>query len=98
MQITTLIIAPTFITAGLYVILGALINRLGRESSVLGPRMYAIVFLTCDIIALIIQAVGGAMASTESDKINGDTKPGTNIMVSSMQSFVVAYGKGSASN
>ncbi|RKL00454.1 hypothetical protein BFJ68_g12726 [Fusarium oxysporum] len=81
MQITTLIIAPTFITAGLYVILGALINRLGRESSVLGPRMYAIVFLTCDIIALIIQAVGGAMASTESDKINGDTKPGTNIMV-----------------
>lgn len=84
MQITTLIIAPTFITAGLYVILGALINRLGRESSVLGPRMYAIVFLTCDIIALIIQAVGGAMASTESDKIDGDTKPGTNIMVSSI--------------
>ncbi|KAG5767441.1 hypothetical protein H9Q73_014242 [Fusarium xylarioides] len=33
------------------------------------------------IIALIVQAVGGAMASTESDKINGDTKPGTNIMV-----------------
>ncbi|KAF5573407.1 RSB1-integral membrane transporter [Fusarium pseudocircinatum] len=81
MQITTLIIAPTFITAGLYVILGALINRLGRESSILGPRMYAIVFLTCDIIALIVQAVGGAMASTESDKIDGDTKPGTNIMV-----------------
>ncbi|KAG9503571.1 hypothetical protein J7337_003522 [Fusarium musae] len=43
--------------------------------------MYAIVFLTCDIIALIVQAVGGAMASTESDKIDGDTKPGTNIMV-----------------
>ncbi|KAF4493956.1 RSB1-integral membrane transporter [Fusarium agapanthi] len=81
MQIITLIIAPTFITAGLYVILGALINRLGRESSVLGPRMYAIVFLSCDIIALIVQAVGGAMASTESDKIDGDTKPGTNIMV-----------------
>ncbi|RKL18161.1 hypothetical protein BFJ72_g15247 [Fusarium proliferatum] len=81
MQITTLIIAPTFFTAGLYVILGALINRLGRQSSVLGPRMYAIVFLTCDVIALIVQAVGGAMASTESDKIDGDTKPGTNIMV-----------------
>ncbi|KAF5627408.1 RSB1-integral membrane transporter [Fusarium sp. NRRL 52700] len=81
MQITTLIIAPTFITAGLYVILGALITRLGRESSILGPRMYALVFLTCDIIALIVQAVGGAMASTESDKIDGDTKPGTNIMV-----------------
>ncbi|RKL23577.1 hypothetical protein BFJ72_g14439 [Fusarium proliferatum] len=89
MQITTLIIAPTFITAGLYVILGALINRLGRESSVLGPKMYAIVFLTCDIIALVIQAVGGAMASTESDKIDGDTKPGTNIMMAAMVVFAV---------
>ncbi|KAH7136368.1 RTA1 like protein-domain-containing protein [Dactylonectria macrodidyma] len=81
MQITTLIIAPTFFTAGLYIILGALINRLGRHVSILGPKMYAIVFLSCDIIALVIQAVGGALASTESDKIDGDTKPGTNIMV-----------------
>jgi hypothetical protein len=82
MQITTLIIAPTFFTAGLYIILGALINRLGRHSSMLGPKMYAIVFLTCDLIALVVQAIGGAMASSESDKINGNTKPGTNIMVS----------------
>ncbi|KAH6869136.1 RTA1 like protein-domain-containing protein [Thelonectria olida] len=81
MQITTLIIAPTFFTAGLYVILGALINRLGRHSSMLGPKMYAIVFLTCDLLALVVQAIGGAMASSESDKINGNTKPGTNIMV-----------------
>ncbi|KAG5658004.1 hypothetical protein KAF25_006955 [Fusarium avenaceum] len=81
MQITTLIIAPTFFTAGLYIILGALINRLGRQSSILNPKMYAIIFLTCDIIALVIQAVGGGMASTEADKIHGDTKPGTNIMV-----------------
>ncbi|UPK93076.1 hypothetical protein LCI18_004011 [Fusarium solani-melongenae] len=81
MQITTLIIAPTFFTAGLYVILGTLINRLGRSSSLLGPKMYAIVFLTADIVALVIQAIGGALASTEADKVNGDTETGTNIMV-----------------
>ncbi|KAH7240417.1 RTA1 like protein-domain-containing protein [Fusarium solani] len=81
MQITTLIIAPTFFTAGLYVILGTLITRLGRSSSLLGPKMYAIVFLTADIVALVIQAIGGALASTEADKINGDTETGTNIMV-----------------
>ncbi|KAI8657121.1 hypothetical protein NCS57_01089400 [Fusarium keratoplasticum] len=81
MQITTLIIAPTFFTAGLYVILGTLINRLGRSSSLLGPKMYAVVFLTADIVALVIQAIGGALASTEADKINGDTETGTNIMV-----------------
>ncbi|CAJ0538696.1 Ff.00g066820.m01.CDS01 [Fusarium sp. VM40] len=81
MQITTLIIAPNLFTVGLYIILGALINRLGRQSSILTPKMYATVFLTCDIIALVIQAVGGGMASTEADKIHGNTKPGTNIMV-----------------
>lgn len=88
MQITTLIIAPTFFTAGLYIILGALINRLGRHSSILGPKMYAVIFLSCDIVALVVQAVGGAMASTESNKINGDTKTGINIMVSSNLSYV----------
>jgi hypothetical protein len=94
MQITTLIIAPTFFTAGLYVILGALINRLGRHSSILSPKMYAIIFLTCDIIALVIQAVGGGMASTEADEIDGDTKPGTNIMVSLRLFFLREEGSG----
>ncbi|RKK21530.1 hypothetical protein BFJ66_g17301 [Fusarium oxysporum f. sp. cepae] len=51
--------------------------------------MHAIVFLTCDIIALVVQAVGGAMASTEADKIHGDTKPGTNIMMAAMIVFTV---------
>jgi hypothetical protein len=89
MQITTLIIAPTFFTAGLYVILGTLINRLGRSSSLLGPKMYAIVFLTADIVALVIQAIGGALASTEADKINGDTETGTNIMVSGFYHYEI---------
>lgn len=82
MQITTLIMAPTFFTAGLYIILGALINRLGHQSSMLGPKMYAIIFLTCDVVALVIQAIGGAMASIASNQIDGDTETGTNIMVS----------------
>lgn len=90
MQITTLIIAPTFFTAGLYVILGTLINRLGRRSSLLGPKMYAIVFLTADIVALVIQAIGGVLASTEADKINGDTETGTNIMVSGFYHYEIS--------
>lgn len=81
MQITTLIIAPTFFAAGLYVLLGTLITQLGRETSALSPAMYAIVFCTCDVISLVVQAVGGALASNESGKIDGNTKPGTNIMV-----------------
>ncbi|KAL4873467.1 hypothetical protein BDV12DRAFT_208480 [Aspergillus spectabilis] len=81
MQITTLIIAPTFYTAGVYILLGRFIQILGRESSVLSPRVYLWIFVTCDIVSLVIQAVGGAMASIEADKEDGDTTPGTNIMV-----------------
>ncbi|KAI0837055.1 RTA1-domain-containing protein [Hypoxylon sp. FL0890] len=80
MQITTLIIGPVFFTAALYVLLGMFIEVLGREYSLLSARMYTIVFMTCDIISLVVQAVGGAMASMASGDGN-DTKLGTNIMV-----------------
>ncbi|KAB8228578.1 hypothetical protein ETB97_000087 [Aspergillus alliaceus] len=81
MQISTLIIAPTFFTAGIYVLLGRFIQLLGRESSILSPKMYLWIFCTCDVISLVIQAIGGGMASIEVNKENGDTAPGTHIMV-----------------
>ncbi|EED19947.1 RTA1 domain protein, putative [Talaromyces stipitatus ATCC 10500] len=81
MQISTLIIAPAFFTAGIYVILGRLINVLGRSSSILSPALYLWIFCTCDIISLVVQAIGGGMASSEAGKVDGDTKPGTDIMV-----------------
>jgi len=81
MQTTTLIIAPTFITAAAYAILGRLIILGGAQSSAFRPRTYIVVFVTCDLISLIVQAAGGSLAAGESNKINGNTKPGTNIMV-----------------
>ncbi|RAH79232.1 RTA1-domain-containing protein [Aspergillus japonicus CBS 114.51] len=80
-QISTLIIAPTFFTAGIYVLLGRLIQLFGRESSILSPKLYLWIFCTCDVISLVVQAVGGALASTESNEVNGNTAPGTNTMV-----------------
>jgi uncharacterized membrane protein YhaH (DUF805 family) len=82
LQITTLIIAPTFFTAGAYLILGQLIRIWGPEVSPISPRVYLYIFCTSDVFALVLQAIGGALASTASDSSNGNTKPGTNIMVS----------------
>ncbi|KAL1985497.1 hypothetical protein VTN96DRAFT_7827 [Rasamsonia emersonii] len=81
MQISTLIIAPTFFTAGIYVLLGRFIVLLGRQSSILSPALYLWIFCTCDIISLVIQAIGGGMASQAAGEINGNTKPGTDVMV-----------------
>ncbi|KAI9817373.1 MAG: hypothetical protein M1832_004680 [Thelocarpon impressellum] len=81
MQISTLIIAPTFFTAGVYVVLGRLIQTMGQRYSPITPRLYLWIFCTCDVISLVVQAIGGGLASVEADKVGGDTKPGTNTMV-----------------
>ncbi|EKV07240.1 RTA1 like protein [Penicillium digitatum] len=81
MQICTLIIAPTFFTAGIYVLLGRFIQLLGPKSSFIKPNVYLWIFCTCDIISLVVQAVGGGMAAEQADKIDGNTAPGTHIMV-----------------
>lgn len=73
--------APTFFTAGIYVILGRLISLQGPHTSPISPKMYLWIFCTCDFISLVVQAVGGGIASDASSTAGGDTKPGTDIMV-----------------
>ena len=82
MQITTLIIAPTFFTAGIYVILGRLIQIMGPSTSPISAAAYLWIFCTCDILSLVIQAIGGGMAATAVAAIPPrGSKTGTNIMV-----------------
>ncbi|PPQ64037.1 hypothetical protein CVT24_008850 [Panaeolus cyanescens] len=64
MQITLTICAPTPLLAANFVILGEMIKYLGPSYSRLSPRMYSIVFCTCDVISLVVQGVGGGMAAT----------------------------------
>ncbi|KAK8092004.1 hypothetical protein PG997_002365 [Apiospora hydei] len=80
MQIVTLIIGPVFVTAALYILLGQLIQIFGPESSMLSSRMYTIIFLTCDWVTLIIQAIGAAMAAS-AQRTRKNPTPGTNTMI-----------------
>ncbi|PIL26020.1 transporter [Ganoderma sinense ZZ0214-1] len=64
MQITTTIIAPTPLIAANFIILGQIIRRMGQKYSRVSARWYTIIFCTADIIALVIQALGGGSAST----------------------------------
>jgi hypothetical protein len=47
--------APTFFTAGVYVILGRFIKIAGRQYSIIGANKYLIIFCTCDFISLVVQ-------------------------------------------
>ncbi|KZT19938.1 RTA1-domain-containing protein [Neolentinus lepideus HHB14362 ss-1] len=64
MQLVTLVIAPTPLLAAIFVILGMVIERLGPQYSRLSPRWYSVVFVSCDVVALLLQAAGGGAASS----------------------------------
>ncbi len=79
-QTVTLIVAPAFFSAALYIVFGQIINTVGRQYSVLGPKWYIVVFVIADLISLIVQGVGGGQAAVAA-KTKSDTSNGTHIMV-----------------
>ncbi|KAH9858165.1 RTA1-like protein [Lenzites betulinus] len=78
-QIVTLIISPTPLIGALFITFGRLSARLGHEYSRLSPRLYSRIFLTCDVVALVVQAAGGAIAAGADDAKG--SKLGSNIML-----------------
>lgn len=61
-QIIALIIAPVFYSAQAYVLFHHIVLLYGPRFSVLSPKLYGGIFITFDIIALILQAAGGGVA------------------------------------
>ncbi|WVF66964.1 hypothetical protein IAT40_001707 [Kwoniella sp. CBS 6097] len=80
MQIASLIIGPAFYSAWAYTVLGFCINRLGAAYSLLSPKMYLAVFVTADVISLVIQAIGGGKAAVAAQE-GTETGPATKIML-----------------
>ncbi|KAG8967259.1 hypothetical protein FRC03_010334 [Tulasnella sp. 419] len=81
MQSCCTVLAPSFMTAALFIILGKITTHLGTQYARLRPNVYSVLFITMDIIALIIQSVGGAKASLALTN-DGDPEVGARIMVS----------------
>jgi hypothetical protein len=79
-QTVTLIIAPSFFSAALYVVFSQIIYLVGREYSFLAPKWYTVIFVIADIISLVVQAVGGGQAAVAA-KTQSDTTTGTHTMV-----------------
>jgi len=78
-QIATTIFSPTFILAANFIIFGRIINTLGNAYSRLPAKLYSRIFLTCDIISLVVQSVGGGTAAAANTL--EDANVGANIML-----------------
>ncbi|KAF3480016.1 sphingoid long-chain base transporter RSB1 [Arthroderma uncinatum] len=80
MQITTLIMAPAFFSAAIYLILKHLCLALGPNLSLIKPRFYTWIFIGVDILSLTLQGIGGGLAATaRTNKAQQDA--GTNVMI-----------------
>ncbi|TVY84579.1 Sphingoid long-chain base transporter RSB1 [Lachnellula suecica] len=88
LNIICLTIAPIFFMAALYVTLSRVIMHYGPHNSRVTPKQYTIFFITADVVALILQAVGGALAETAST-LDG-AKTGENVMVAGLSFQVIS--------
>jgi hypothetical protein len=82
-----LTLAPALLTAGIYLCLGRVIVAVGAENSRLKPKMYTYIFISCDLLSLILQGVGGGMAATGKDAKG--SKRGVDIMIAGLVSQVI---------
>ncbi|KAI9691012.1 MAG: hypothetical protein M1822_008632 [Bathelium mastoideum] len=84
LQISILILSPCFTSAGIYYILSQLIEHWRQQGhtrySPIGPKLYLYIFISFDLLSIIIQGVGGGMASAASSN-NKNTAPGTHLMM-----------------
>ncbi|KAJ6481507.1 RTA1-like protein [Mycena vitilis] len=75
-QIVCTIMGPTPLAAANFIILGHIIKRLGPIYSRLSPRLYTTLFLCCDIVSLVVQAIGGGAAAGAVNRHRNPAKGG----------------------
>ncbi|KZN84161.1 Sphingoid long-chain base transporter [Penicillium chrysogenum] len=79
-QICTLTLAPAFWSAAIYLTLKHGVNVLGQEYSTLRAKWYPYIFVTCDVISLILQGAGGGLAAAAA-KTSKTSDIGSDVMM-----------------
>lgn len=82
-QIVCLTIGPAFMAAGIYLCLSRIVTTFGPEDSRIKPLSYPRIFIPCNALSLILQAVGGGNASFKT-YMNEDPELGNNIMIAGL--------------
>lgn len=76
-------LAPAFFAAAIYFTLGDIVSHISIDASRVKPRTYALIFIPCDCVSLILQGTGGGLASSASED-NEDVTTPTHIMVAGL--------------
>lgn len=69
-----IVVAPVFFSAAIYIILSKMIQQLGRSYSPIPPKAILWTFITCDVVATVVQILGaGLVGSAYSSHKNPNT-------------------------
>ncbi|KAK2592437.1 hypothetical protein QQS21_009853 [Conoideocrella luteorostrata] len=80
-NVICLLIAPSFIAGGIYLTMKHYILSHAPEFSLLKPALYTWIFIGCDILSILLQAIGGGFASGADPEDRKRRDLGNNIMV-----------------
>jgi hypothetical protein len=85
-----LTIAPALLSAAIYLCLARIVVVYGEHLSRFRPRTYTLIFCSCDLFSLVLQAAGGGIASGATTQ--SQDQMGINIMIAglSFQVFSLA--------
>ncbi len=70
MQICCLVLAPSFLAAGIYLTLKHMVLYCGPEYSRLKAKYYPWIFIGSDLGSIIVQAIGGGVAASAKNNTN----------------------------
>jgi hypothetical protein len=68
---------------GIYLSLRNIVRAFGKENSRISPETFTRVFIPCDVLSLVLQALGGGISSTASHE-GRSTALGDHIMVAGL--------------
>ncbi|KEZ43456.1 Parasitic phase-specific protein PSP-1 [Scedosporium apiospermum] len=96
MQIICITVAPVFFCSAIYVLLSQVANYVDASVSRFKPQLFYWVFIPCDIVSLVLQALGGALSctgATEHDINVGEdiSLAGLIFQVVTLVTFCVAF-------
>ena len=84
--IVGLTIGPAFFSAAVYLSLGRIIAIFGSGLCWFKPKTITLAFISCDFLSLVLQAAGGAIASTSDTQ--SSTQQGINLMIAGLATQV----------
>ncbi|GAM88480.1 hypothetical protein ANO11243_065130 [Dothideomycetidae sp. 11243] len=91
-QICCLILAPSFVAAGVYLSLKHIVLYVGPEASRIKPRLYTWLFIGADVTSIFVQAAGGGIAAGASKTDFKQFDLGNDLMIAGIAVQVVTMG------